>query len=391
MRLDDLRSKGRDEADIPAEVERELEILDAALRGEEVPAGMEGIEALVSDLRAERPEPEPRFEAELDAWAAAGFPRGKRPGARAAGGGAGANTGGFLSRFRPDGPRGWTPIAAAAATFVVIGVSLSQIGDFGGEESPTGGARRPSKARATRASGDAAAPSAQETADDAASGARRRARERAAKEPGSVDAGLSPNSDQNSAFYQSDARTSPCRRCADARGRRQPRPGEAPRRARRAAHAGRTRRRGRRRERQRHRRGRGRERSRPELPRHRHGRAARATLEVRVPSSTLDDTLAALSELANVKSRTEQSQDITRIYVTAKDRLVGLRAERDSLAARIRAATTDAEVAAASGPARERQPRDRRREERARRRRDPRPAGDGDDRDHLRGRGHERR
>ncbi len=74
--------------------------------------------------------------------------------------------------------------------------------------------------------------------------------------------------------------------------------------------------------------------------------AARATLEVRVPSSTLDDTLAALSELANVKSRTEQSQDITRTYVTAKDRLVGLRAERDSLAARIRAATTDAEVAA---------------------------------------------
>ena len=72
--------------------------------------------------------------------------------------------------------------------------------------------------------------------------------------------------------------------------------------------------------------------------------SARATLEVRVPSATLDDTLAALSELANVQSRTEQAQDITRTYVTAKDRLVGLRAERDSLAARIRAATTDAEV-----------------------------------------------
>ncbi|MDQ3758853.1 MAG: DUF4349 domain-containing protein, partial [Actinomycetota bacterium] len=38
--------------------------------------------------------------------------------------------------------------------------------------------------------------------------------------------------------------------------------------------------------------------------------------------------------------------DITRIYVSAKDRLVGLRAERDNLAMRIREAATDAEVAA---------------------------------------------
>ena len=72
---------------------------------------------------------------------------------------------------------------------------------------------------------------------------------------------------------------------------------------------------------------------------------ARATLELQVPSSTLDDTLAQLSELADVKSRSEQAIDITRIYVSAKDRLVGLRAQRDNLATRIRAATTDAEVA----------------------------------------------
>ena len=74
--------------------------------------------------------------------------------------------------------------------------------------------------------------------------------------------------------------------------------------------------------------------------------AARATLEVEVPTASLDDTLASLSELANVKSRTEQSVDITRSYVTAKDRLVGLRAARDNLAMRIREATTDTEVAA---------------------------------------------
>ncbi len=74
--------------------------------------------------------------------------------------------------------------------------------------------------------------------------------------------------------------------------------------------------------------------------------SARATLEVEVPSSTLGETLAALSELANVRSRTEQSQDITRVYVSARDRLVGLRATRDNLATRIREATTDAELAA---------------------------------------------
>ena len=80
MRLGDMKS---DDKPVPAEVEAELDALDAALRGEEVPAGMEGLEALVSDLRAEKPEPEPRFEAELDDWAAAGFPRGERPGAKA--------------------------------------------------------------------------------------------------------------------------------------------------------------------------------------------------------------------------------------------------------------------------------------------------------------------
>ncbi len=63
-----------------------------------------------------------------------------------------------------------------------------------------------------------------------------------------------------------------------------------------------------------------------------------------MPSATLDSTLAALSDLADVKSRTEQGEDITKHFVSAKDRLVGLRAERDNLAARIRAATTDAEV-----------------------------------------------
>src|SRR5688500_17021429 len=159
MRLDDLM-KGRDEAEIPAEVERELEILDAALRGEEIPPGMEGIEALVSDLRAERPEPESRFEAELDAWAAAGFPRSGRPGPRAAAGGSGAGNGGLLERLRSGGSRGWAPVAATAVAVVVVGVSISQVADFGGsDESLTGGTTQ-------EVAGDGAGPAAPQTAEE---------------------------------------------------------------------------------------------------------------------------------------------------------------------------------------------------------------------------------
>ena len=40
----------------------------------------EGLAQLTTDLRAERPEVDPEFAAQLDAWAAAGFPRAERPG-----------------------------------------------------------------------------------------------------------------------------------------------------------------------------------------------------------------------------------------------------------------------------------------------------------------------
>ncbi len=335
MRLDDLRRNVRDETDIPAEVERELEILDAALRGEAVPEGMEGIEALVSDLRAERPEPEPRFEEKLDAWAAAGFPRGKGPRARAAGGGSRQSTGGFFSLFRPDGPRGWAPLAAATAAVVVVGVSLSQI-DFGdGGEALTGG-----PAALEGEASDSAAPSDQGAADEAAKD--------------NIEGALVPTDDagggaaleaQGSSGFAEDGRLSEQSRDAASRTgnnrhqekRRVDREAQLTLAApaeevadvndqvidvvegangivQRSRVAG-------------------------------TDESARATLEVEVPTATLDDTMAALSELANVKSRTEQSVDITRSYVTAKDRLVGLRATRDNLAMRIREATTDLELA----------------------------------------------
>jgi Domain of unknown function (DUF4349) len=356
MRLDDLRSKGRTEADIPAEVERELEILDAALRGEEVPPGMEGLEALVSDLRAERPEPEPRFEGDLDAWAAAGFPRGKGPRVRTAGGG-GARDGGLFGRFRAGGSRGWAPVAATAAAVVVVGVSLAQVVDFEGgdsDESFTGGTAQEASGEgadvADESDGtDLAAPSAVEPTDDSGAplsdvleGGGTSAKEQDAAYGSAEELSLGPDGRD----LESETSNFQTTRGALERNSQSANRGQEKRRVERDAQL---------------------TLAAPadevadvndsviDVVEGANGvvmnarvtgtdESARATLEVRVPSATLDDTLAALSELANVKSRTESAQDITRIYVTAKDRLVGLRAERDSLAARIRVATTDAEV-----------------------------------------------
>ena len=328
MRLDDLLGK-RDEGEIPAEVAAELEILEAALRGDEVPAGMEGVEALVSDLRAERPEPEPRFGAELDAWAAAGFPRGERPGARASAGGSGAETGGLFTRLGGGGPRGWAPVAATAVAVVVAGVSVSQLTDFGGDDSFTGTTQEvPSE---SPDAGAAATPSSVPGAGDQGAEDFERAQPESAGQdslsdeavPGGASlaegrSGASANRGQEKRRVERDAQltlAAPAADVADVNDQV------------------------------------------IDVVEGANGvvlnsqvtgtdESARATLEVRVPSATLDNTLAAMSELANVQSRAEAAHDITRTYVTAKDRLVGLRASRDNLAERIREATTDAEVAA---------------------------------------------
>jgi hypothetical protein len=337
MRLGDNRAQ-RDEAEIPEEVERELEALDAALRGDEIPAEMEGLETLVSDLRQERPEPRAGFGAELDEWAARGFPRGRRPGARPAADSAGG-LGAFLARFGAAGSRGWAPVAAAAATLVVIGVFISQLGDFGGED--TGGVAAQGEGAVTQAEPATAAPD---------EGADVTTLEDALEETGGAEGGGTaarglPGAmelDQRDGALDAQRSTQNFTRKDNGANRAQEK-----RRVDRDAQL---------------------TLSAPAaevsglnaevidviegangvvLSSRLTGTEdfARATLDVRVPSATLDDTLAALSDLADVKSRSETATDITKEYVTAKDRLVGLRAERDNLAARIREAATDAEVA----------------------------------------------
>ncbi|HEX2085676.1 MAG TPA: DUF4349 domain-containing protein [Solirubrobacteraceae bacterium] len=71
-----------------------------------------------------------------------------------------------------------------------------------------------------------------------------------------------------------------------------------------------------------------------------------ARYDLRVPASRLDETLADLSRLAHVTSRTASSQDITRAYVSATDRLDDARAERQSLLKALERADTAVEAEA---------------------------------------------
>ncbi len=67
-----------------------------------------------------------------------------------------------------------------------------------------------------------------------------------------------------------------------------------------------------------------------------------ARFELRIPSQRLTATLADLSELANVRSRTQSSLDITRTVRSAEERLEEGRAERSGLLKRLEDNPTNA-------------------------------------------------
>lgn len=71
--------------------------------------------------------------------------------------------------------------------------------------------------------------------------------------------------------------------------------------------------------------------------------------EIRVPSAKLQPALAELSKLAHVQSREQSSQDITAESVSARDRLQDARAERVALLRRLARAATQAEIDSVKG------------------------------------------
>jgi hypothetical protein len=70
-----------------------------------------------------------------------------------------------------------------------------------------------------------------------------------------------------------------------------------------------------------------------------------ATFELRIPSRRLEEALSKLSGLADVRSRSQNSQDITSTVVSARDRLDEYLAERKSLLRQLANADTDNETA----------------------------------------------
>jgi len=71
-----------------------------------------------------------------------------------------------------------------------------------------------------------------------------------------------------------------------------------------------------------------------------------ATYDLRIPTDRLDAALADLSELADVRSRTASTEDITGVTISARDRLQDARDERRALLRRLARADSDREARA---------------------------------------------
>src|SRR5919201_4728460 len=121
-----------EEMPLDPEIERELETIDRALAGLEARPGQEDLAELALELRAGRPVLEPLFAAELDEWAAAGFPPRhsvtevqRRPPAD--------TLLGLRERLATVPPRRLlAPAGAAAALLVAIGIGIGVSDQLGG-------------------------------------------------------------------------------------------------------------------------------------------------------------------------------------------------------------------------------------------------------------------
>lgn len=249
-------------------------------------------EQLATELRALREEPSERFAAELDAWAAAGFPARQPEPAK-------------QPRRRPLVWRRLVPaFGAAAATVVVIAVAISVSGqDTESLDSAPGDDEAPSFAapeagdRSSGEPGTEAAPSTVAPAPPAPGEqlrpGRERIQERSASlslstEPGEVDEvsdGVVDVTDRYDGIVVSSQVST-----SDGTGR--------------------------------------------------------ASFDLRIPTQNLQAALADLSDLAHVASRDEGTLDITAPFVGAEERFGDAKAEVDALLDQLAAADSANEVAA---------------------------------------------
>jgi hypothetical protein len=76
------------------------------------------------------------------------------------------------------------------------------------------------------------------------------------------------------------------------------------------------------------------------------GSSSGGSFDLRVPADALQATLRDLSRLGDVRTRTQNGEDITGAFVSTEDRLEAARAERRSLLRRLERADTDREARA---------------------------------------------
>ena len=290
----------REDQELGAEVRRELEALDRAQAGEGVDPELAGLETLVRELRAARPEPRAGFTAALDERAASGFAR-RGPAMKA------DRLRAWLAGIRPLQVLAPAGAVATIALVVSVAVIRSDGGDPQPPEAVTETVAEPAPVRpsdragrleATEDLGDApsglerslSAPPLDPARNRLAPGQRERAIESSASlglsadgdEFDEVSDGVIEVSDRYGGLVVTSDQTAT-------------------------------------------------------------GETSRASFELAVPSDRLQDALADLSGLAHVESRSEATEDITAPTVNARAELTDGRAEVDSLLRQLAEADTPAE------------------------------------------------
>jgi hypothetical protein len=272
------------------EIVRELEAVDRALAGEPVEPDLETIALLARELRAERPEPSAEAEGMLDELAASGFP------ARAPNrlGRASRRASDALAALRRSRPRRLAPaVAGAVALLVVGGVAVSGSGVLSNGDT---------------ISEPEAPPAPGAIANDSLGGAAEASRARGLAGPASrkvarqvdLDLTTTPGDFRDAADGVFDV----------VRAHRgyvvtsQVSGGD------------------------------------PALTESERGRA---TFALRIPAPALSAAIGDLSELGHVVSRSDGSVDVTKRFVSARDRVDGLSAARDRLLRELGDAPTAAE------------------------------------------------
>jgi hypothetical protein len=291
------------------EMTRELAALDAALAGEPVEPDLSDLAELTALLREERPDPDSEFTRALDHRVRRGFPRGVK-GARAVPlphGAAKVRAWLSASLGSPAG-RGVMASAAVVAIVAVVVIGAGSGGDDSASSTASGGG-----------GASVAAPAEQDSARQSAGAASGQGQ--AESQTGVAPSVAPPNSgsprtdSRSGRFVERTAALTLGARPADlddvADGVVRVTDGVKGFVARSSVTSRRE-----------------------------------ANFELRIPSGQLQRALSELSRLAHVRERTQATEDITSVVVSARDRLENARAERASLLRRLAKATTDAQTAA---------------------------------------------